>query len=144
MNTLLATGHSQRKTRFDPRPFHLRITGGPSDIVTNYFLLEHRLFSVTIILVCFILFRHRRYIIGIPTKRLGSRVRLAHITGVACISSHIEVNIHVVCMETKPVVNGILPTVFRQMGAQLVEATRYKLEDRGFNSRRCHWKFSLI
>ena len=27
--------------------------------------------------------------------------------------------------------------------AQLVEALRYKLEGRGFDSRRCHWNFSL-
>jgi len=26
----------------------------------------------------------------------------------------------------------------------LVEALRYKTENRGFNSRRCHWNFSLI
>ena len=26
---------------------------------------------------------------------------------------------------------------------QLVEALRYKPEDRGFNSRWCHWNFSL-
>jgi len=28
--------------------------------------------------------------------------------------------------------------------AQLVEALRYKLEGRGFDSRWCHWNFSLI
>ena len=27
--------------------------------------------------------------------------------------------------------------------AQLVEALRYKTEGRGFDSRRCHWNFSL-
>jgi len=27
--------------------------------------------------------------------------------------------------------------------AQLVEALRYKLEVRGFDSRWCHWNFSL-
>ena len=27
--------------------------------------------------------------------------------------------------------------------AQLVEALRYKLEDRGFDSRLCYWNFSL-
>jgi hypothetical protein len=27
--------------------------------------------------------------------------------------------------------------------AQLVEALRYKPEGRGFDSRWCHWKFSL-
>ena len=27
--------------------------------------------------------------------------------------------------------------------AQLVEALRYKQEGRGFDSRRCHWNFSL-
>ena len=27
--------------------------------------------------------------------------------------------------------------------AQLVEALHYKLEDRGFDSRWCHWNFSL-
>ena len=27
--------------------------------------------------------------------------------------------------------------------AQLVEAMRYKLEGHGFNSRWCHWNFSL-
>jgi hypothetical protein len=27
--------------------------------------------------------------------------------------------------------------------AQLVEALRYKPEDRGFDSRWCHWNFSL-
>ena len=27
--------------------------------------------------------------------------------------------------------------------AQLVEALRYKSEGRGFDSRRCHWNFSL-
>jgi len=27
--------------------------------------------------------------------------------------------------------------------AQLVEALRYKLEDLGFDSRCCHWNFSL-
>ena len=27
--------------------------------------------------------------------------------------------------------------------AQLVEALRYKLEGRGFDSRWCHWNFSL-
>jgi len=27
--------------------------------------------------------------------------------------------------------------------AQLVEALRYKSEGRGFNSRWCHWNFSL-
>jgi hypothetical protein len=27
--------------------------------------------------------------------------------------------------------------------AQLVEALRYKLEGRGFDSRRCHWNLSL-
>ena len=27
--------------------------------------------------------------------------------------------------------------------AQLVEPLRYKLGGRGFDSRRCHWKFSL-
>ena len=27
--------------------------------------------------------------------------------------------------------------------AQLVEALRYKLEGREFDSRRCHWNFSL-
>jgi len=27
--------------------------------------------------------------------------------------------------------------------AQLVEALRYKPEGRGFDSRRCHWNFSL-
>ena len=27
--------------------------------------------------------------------------------------------------------------------AQLVEALSYKPEDRGFDSRRCHWNFSL-
>ena len=27
--------------------------------------------------------------------------------------------------------------------AQLVEALRYKLEGRGFDSRSCHWNFSL-
>jgi hypothetical protein len=30
-----------------------------------------------------------------------------------------------------------------QAVAQLVEALRYKLEDRGFDSRCCHWNFSL-
>ena len=28
--------------------------------------------------------------------------------------------------------------------AQLVEALRYKSEGRGFDSRWCHWNFSLI
>ena len=27
--------------------------------------------------------------------------------------------------------------------AQLVEALRYKLEGRGFDSRWCHWNFSM-
>ena len=27
--------------------------------------------------------------------------------------------------------------------AQLIEALRYKLEGRGFDSRRSHWKFSV-
>ena len=27
--------------------------------------------------------------------------------------------------------------------AQLVEASRYKLEGRGFDSRCCHWNFSV-
>ena len=34
----------------------------------------------------------------------------------------------------------------KQLGhavAQLVEALRYKLEGRGFDSRWCHWNFSL-
>ena len=29
------------------------------------------------------------------------------------------------------------------MVRQLVEALRYKLEDRGFDYRGCHWNFSL-
>jgi hypothetical protein len=28
--------------------------------------------------------------------------------------------------------------------AKLVEALRYKPEGRGFDSRRCHWNFSLM
>jgi hypothetical protein len=27
--------------------------------------------------------------------------------------------------------------------AQMVEVLRYKLEGRGFDSRRCHWNFTL-
>ena len=34
-------------------------------------------------------------------------------------------------------------TVQVQAVAQLVEALRYKPEGRGFDSRLCHWKFSL-
>jgi hypothetical protein len=30
-----------------------------------------------------------------------------------------------------------------QFGSQLVEALRYKPEGRGFDSRWCHWNFSL-
>jgi hypothetical protein len=39
----------------------------------------------------------------------------------------------------------VLCLIFRTKfyGAQLVEALRYKPEDRGFNSRWSHWKFSL-
>jgi hypothetical protein len=36
--------------------------------------------------------------------------------------------------------------VFKEMGhavAQLVEALRYKPENRGFDSRWCYWNFSL-
>ena len=36
-----------------------------------------------------------------------------------------------------------LRTITGHAVAQLVEALRYKLEDRGFDSRWCHWKFSL-
>jgi hypothetical protein len=39
------------------------------------------------------------------------------------------------CLST-PVVRG-------HVGGQLVEALRYKPEDRGFDSRSCHWNFSL-
>jgi hypothetical protein len=39
---------------------------------------------------------------------------------------------------------GIRPVLLRRHAvAQLVEALRYKLEGRGFDSRRCHWNFSL-
>jgi hypothetical protein len=31
----------------------------------------------------------------------------------------------------------------RRVVAQLVEAVRYKPEGRGFDSRWCHWNFSL-
>jgi hypothetical protein len=34
-------------------------------------------------------------------------------------------------------------TVFTVAVAQLVEALRYKPEGRGFDSRWCHWSFSL-
>jgi hypothetical protein len=40
---------------------------------------------------------------------------------------------------------NILSTVFKGAAvAQLVEALRYKLEDRGFDSRWRHWNFSFI
>ena len=42
---------------------------------------------------------------------------------------------------------NILHSILREGGhavAQLVEALRYKLEGRGFDSRWCHWNFSLI
>ena len=34
-------------------------------------------------------------------------------------------------------------SVKRHAVAQLVETVRYKLEDRGFDSRWCHWNFPL-
>jgi len=37
----------------------------------------------------------------------------------------------------------ILHTIKGHVVAQLVEALRYKLEGRGFDSRWCHWNFSL-
>jgi hypothetical protein len=33
--------------------------------------------------------------------------------------------------------------VYKDRGAQLVEALHYKPEGRGFDSRWCHWNFSL-
>jgi hypothetical protein len=36
------------------------------------------------------------------------------------------------------------PTDRRHAVAQFVEALRYKPEGRGFDSRWCHWNFSLI
>jgi hypothetical protein len=41
---------------------------------------------------------------------------------------------------------GFMYNTYTSIGAavaQLVEALRYKPEGRGFNSRGCHWKFSL-
>jgi len=35
-------------------------------------------------------------------------------------------------------------TVWGQTVAQLVETLRYKAEGGGFDSRWCHWNFSLI
>jgi hypothetical protein len=35
------------------------------------------------------------------------------------------------------------PYTTRHVVAQLVEALRYKPEGQGFNSRWCHWNFSL-
>ena len=38
----------------------------------------------------------------------------------------------------------VLPSIIRGYAvAQLVEALRYKSEGRGFDSRWCHWNFSL-
>ena len=47
---------------------------------------------------------------------------------------------------TVKTVADILNTVYDGRGtavAQLVEALRYKSEGRGFDSRWCHWNFSL-
>ena len=38
---------------------------------------------------------------------------------------------------------GVLHKLLRHVVVQLVEALCYKLEGRGFNSRLCHWNFSL-
>ena len=38
----------------------------------------------------------------------------------------------------------LTPTQYKETAvAQLVEALRYKSEGRGFDSRWCHWNFSL-
>ena len=41
-------------------------------------------------------------------------------------------------------VGNLLSTRLCLAVAQLLEALRYKSEGRGFDSRRCHWNFSLI
>ena len=64
----------------------------------------------------------------------------------ARVKSAVEMNTHVIGMHTKLIVNGVMLTVFRRMAhpvAQLVEALRYKLEGRRFDSQLCHWEFSL-
>jgi hypothetical protein len=51
----------------------------------------------------------------------------------------------VVCLNVIGHNNNLLhlQTVGRYAVAQLVEALRYKPEGRGFDSRWCHWNFSL-
>ena len=45
------------------------------------------------------------------------------------------------------VISGLISVSIRKMAghvvAQLVEALHHKPEDRGFDSRWCHWNFSL-
>jgi hypothetical protein len=47
-----------------------------------------------------------------------------------------------ISFEIKQIFNKIL-TGWGHALAQLVEALRYKPEGRGFDSRWCHWNFSL-
>ena len=42
-----------------------------------------------------------------------------------------------------PVFIGVYTDEVKHAVAQLVEALHYKLEGRGFDSRWCHWNFSL-
>ena len=43
----------------------------------------------------------------------------------------------------QPVVSNLMCIFLNLEVAQLVEALRYKPEGRGFDSRWCHWNFSL-
>jgi hypothetical protein len=65
------------------------------------------------------------------------------------ISSYYSTNISLhACLRSlfcnKPTIQGyILESELKYAVAQLVEALRYKPEGRGFDSRWCHWNFSL-
>jgi len=81
-----------------------------------------------------------------PTVSEGERPqtyaldRAATGTGIIINNLKFEINLELISM---PLKFAILIFAWVHAVAQMVETLRYKLEGRGFNSRCCHWNFSL-
>ena len=136
----LVVGLSRRRPGFNPRPFHLGICGVRIDAGTIFFS-ENIGFSMSLSYMydSYSSICHRRCMIG-NTHNAAGESRTAR------IKSPVEMNIHVVGMNTKLNVNGVLPHVVRRMMhpvTQLVKALRCKPKGRGFDSPWRHWDFFI-